>query len=58
MKQHDEEIKPVVDDINRPSSDDDVLNDAAGNYDDYNEEEGENFVYFYDDEEGAFHDEL
>ena len=58
MKQNEEEIKPVVNDINRPpteESGEDIVND------DYeHEEEDENFVYFYeDDEEGTtFHDEL
>ena len=57
MKQNEEEIKPVVNDINRPTeeSGEDIVND------DYeHEEEDENFVYFYeDDEEGTtFHDEL
>ena len=57
MKQNEEEIKPVVNDINPPTeeSGEDIVND------DYeHEEEDENFVYFYeDDKEGTtFHDEL
>ena len=56
MKQHDEEIKPLVDDINRPELDD--VSDDHYEDDNENEEGGEDFVYFYDDDEGAFHDEL